>query len=152
MKFDFNSNLDMAVINLIDSADDEPLEPMTLEDAEYLVKEWIDDPSTTFTAEELMNRWNEMVEEVKIAPYHYLPDEYNLYVIHTNSVNYLALEEQCSDKWFVFDWDLNEEEIKAIKEKFECDGLTEDDFQKEIEWEPECMWTTDWVNIIDYIA
>lgn len=150
MKFDFNSNLDMAVVGLMDSAYDEPLEYMTLEDAEYLVREWVDDPSTTFTAEELMNRWNEMIDEIKKASY--TQDEYNLVAIDANGMNYLALEKRYTTEWFVFDWDLSDEEINAIKEKFQKNGLTEYDFQKDIEWEPEYVWETDWVINFDRIA
>ncbi len=56
-----------------------------------------------------------------------------LYEAESDAMNYLILEDTENDTACVFNWDLSDEEISEIVNKFENDTLTEEDFY-DTEW------------------
>ena len=62
----------------------------------------------------------------------YLYDDYQLIEAEDNTMNYIILRErQGSYRILVIDWDLSEQEVEDIKDKFESDELSDDDVMNE---------------------
>lgn len=51
-----------------------------------------------------------------------------LYVAEDNAMNYMIIEDTENNTGCVFDWDLSDDEVQEITNKFESDNLTSDDF------------------------
>lgn len=62
----------------------------------------------------------------------YLHNDYELIEAQDNAMNYLLLKERAGDwKILVFDWDLSEDEVSTLIEKFKSDSLTDKDVMNE---------------------
>lgn len=77
----------------------------------------------------------------------------HLYVGDTNSMNQIIIRDMDTDTAAVVEWDLSDDEIKEIADKFAADQNDESWFADEPEWE---NWETvrdrlnSFWNIIDY--
>ena len=63
----------------------------------------------------------------------YTSEDYRMYVAWDNASNFTVLDSKKESRYLVFNWDLSDEEIAAITEKFYREGLTEEDFER-TEW------------------
>ena len=62
----------------------------------------------------------------------YLYEDYQLIEAEDNAMNYIILRERRgSYRILVIDWDLSEQEIEDIKDKFESNELSDDDVMNE---------------------
>lgn len=67
--------------------------------------------------------------------YNYTPDNSTLYIAEKNNIKYLILEDNDSFDILVLDWDLSDEEIKNIIEKYEDEGLCPiEDLKRNSNW------------------
>lgn len=103
------------------------LEEQSLDELEGSRRDWLHD--------KVDEMWREFCEEEKEMGL-YSPDGYCwLYKAESNGMNFLVLEEEYRGRHIIFNWDLSQEEVNAIVQKFLGDGLTEDDFQSDAKWE-----------------
>lgn len=63
----------------------------------------------------------------------YTPNDFWMFVTSDNAMNFLVLDSKTENKYLVFNWDLSDEEIAEIVEKFNADGLCDLDFEQK-EW------------------
>ena len=63
----------------------------------------------------------------------YTPNDFWMFVTSDNAMNFLVLDSKRENKYLVFNWDLSDEEIAEIVEKFNTDGLSDLDFEQN-EW------------------
>lgn len=104
------------------------LEQQTFDELEGGRRDWLND-----TVDQM---WNEFCEEEKEMKMLYAQDgDCWLYEAQSNGLNFLILEEEYRGRHIIFNWDVSEEEVNAITEKFLGVGLTEDDFQNDAKWE-----------------
>lgn len=62
----------------------------------------------------------------------YTTNNYQLIEAQDNAMNYIILRERGGDwRSLCIDWDLSEEEVNALVDKFTTDGLTDSDIMNE---------------------
>jgi len=104
------------------------LEERMLDELEGSRRDWLHDT--------VAQMWSDFCDKEENKMGLYAPDNYCwLYKAEGNGMNFLVLEEEYRRRHIIFDWDVSQEEVNAIVQKFLGAGLTEDDFQSDAKWE-----------------